>query len=395
MAYHGVTLVDGMTASAGHISRDDADALQVPVGVIGRGFQSVPGFGNDEAIGSVSEPTPENLEQLEELLSRPSDAVVRSLAKLDGDLIILGVGGKMGPSLARQARRAFDAAGVTRRVIGVSRFSQPGLREQLQTWGIETRDCDLLNEQQVGQLPQVANVIAMTGMKFGAADQPARTWAMNCYLPAIYMRHFRQSRFAVFSSGNVYGLAPFAGGGSRETDAVRPVGEYAVTVLGRERMVEYFSRELALPTVILRLNYAVELRYGVLVDLACKVFAGEPIDLAMGYTNVIWQTEANALALQALELASCPPTVLNLAGPELLSVRAIAERFAQLLGKRAVLRGEPAPDAFLNNGSKAHDWFGRPQVSAEQMMVWIADWVARGGANLGKPTHFENRAGTY
>lgn len=343
----------------------------------------------------MSEPTPANVEQLEELLSRPSDAVIRSLAKLDRDLLILGVGGKMGPSLARQARRAFDAAGVKRRVIGVSRFSQPGLREQLEAWGIETLSCDLLDEEQVAKLPQIDQVIAMTGMKFGAADQPARTWAMNCYLPAIYMRHFRQSRFAVFSSGNVYGLAPLAEGGSRETDPVRPVGEYAVTVLGRERMVEYFSRELSLPTVILRLNYAVELRYGVLVDLAHKVFRGEPIDLAMGYTNVIWQTEANALALQALELASCPPTVLNLAGPEMLSVRTICERFAERFGKPVQFRGEPAPDAFLNNGGKAHALFGRPEVSADQMIIWIADWVARGGAHLGKPTHFENRVGSY
>jgi len=339
--------------------------------------------------------TPNDVEQLEDRLSRPSDGVVQSVSQWQGDLLILGVGGKMGPTLACMARRAFDAAGSPGRVIGVSRFSTPGLRERLADRGVETVACDLLDEAAVAELPDASQVIVMTGMKFGASSNAAMTWAMNCYMPSIYMRRFSQSRIAVFSSGNVYGLAAVKGGGSVETDRPEPVGEYAMTVLGRERMVEYFSRELATPVVLLRLNYAVELRYGVLVDLARRVFAGETIDLSMGYTNVIWQAEANAAALQAVSLATSPPAVINIAGPEILSVRDVCEQFGELFERSVEFTGQPAPDAFLNNAAHCHRLLGRPSVSADQMIRWTADWVARGGESLGKPTHFQNRDGKY
>jgi nucleoside-diphosphate-sugar epimerase len=235
----------------------------------------------------------------------------------------------------------------------------------------------------------------MTGMKFGAASNPARTWAMNCLVPAHVCRHFTGSRVAAFSSGNVYGVTPAAGGGSVETDPLLPVGEYAITVLGRERIFEYFSREYGQPVVLLRLNYATELRYGVLVDLARRIWNGEPIDLSMGWVNVIWQSEANAAALQALPLADSPPRILNIAGPEMLRVRDVAQQLAQLLHKPVVFRGHEASDALLNNATRAHTLFGKPAVTAEQMIAWTADWVRRGGDYLGKPTNFEVRDGRF
>ena len=337
----------------------------------------------------------ENVEHLEELLSEPTDGVIDTLARLPGDLIVLGVGGKMGPTLARMARRASDAAGTRRRVIGVSRFSDGGLEERLHAHGIETVRCDLLDQGQLDRLPEVPNVVYMTGMKFGAAGQQARTWAMNCYLPGMVCSKFRRSRIVAFSTGNVYPLTPAQHGGSREGDALGPVGEYAMTSVGRERICEHFSRMLTLPLALLRLNYATELRYGVLVDLALKVQAGQEVDLAMGCFNALWQADANAMALRAFDHLASPPFVVNLAGPELLSVRRVAEEFGQLLGRPVAFRGSEAADALLSNGQLGHRLFGYPRVSAGQMIRWIADWVRRGGANLGKPTHFEVRDGQF
>src|SRR5262249_50585711 len=267
---------------------------------------------------------------LEILLSEPTPAVVETLRRLPGDLILLGVAGKMGPTLARMARRASDTAGVLRRVIGVARFS-PGGTEALQAHGIGTIRCDLLKEEEVARLPDAPNVIFMTGRKFGSSGDEALTWAMNSYLPAVVCRKYRHSRIVAFSTGNVYGLAPVAGGGSREEDALQPVGEYAMSCLGRERLFEYFSRSQGIPLTQLRLNYVCELRYGVLVDLAQRVWAGDTIDLSMGHFNVIWQGDANAMALRALAHAATPPLVLNITGPELLSVGTVCERLGQLL----------------------------------------------------------------
>ncbi|HXG12467.1 MAG TPA: NAD-dependent epimerase/dehydratase family protein [Gemmataceae bacterium] len=336
-----------------------------------------------------------NVEQLEDLLSEPTEGAIDTLGRLEGDLILLGVGGKMGPTLARMARRASDAAGVRRRVIGVSRFSDEHLEEQLRRHGIETIRCDLLDPAQLDRLPDVPNVIYMVGMKFGSTGQEARTWAMNSYLPGMVSQKYRRSRIVAFSTGNVYGLTPAYLGGSRETDALNPLGDYAMSCVGRERIFEHFSRTLGIPMALLRLNYATEMRYGVLVDIARRVAAGEEIDLTMGCLNAIWQADANAMTLQALDHVASPPTVLNIAGPELLSVRRVAEEFGRLLGKSVVFRGSEAGDALLSNGQLAHRLFGYPRVSAGQMIHWIADWVKRGGVNLGKPTHFEVRDGLF
>jgi nucleoside-diphosphate-sugar epimerase len=333
--------------------------------------------------------------ELEALLSEPTESAVRCLGQLEGDILILGVGGKMGPTLARMAQRASDAAGVKRRVIGVSRFSTRDLEGQLQSWGIETIRCDLLDRASLQALPDAANVVYMAGMKFGSTGQEALTWAMNSYLPGLVSEKYRKSRIVAFSTGNVYGLSPVSQGGSREEDVLNPAGDYAMSCVGRERIFEHFSRTDQIPMAILRLNYATELRYGVLVDIAQRVCAGEPVPLSMGYLNAIWQEDANAMSLAALAYASVPPRVLNIAGPELLSVRFVAEEFGKLLGKAVRFEGIEAMDALLSNAERAYQLLGRPRVSASQMMMWIADWVCRGGATLAKPTHFEERSGRF
>jgi nucleoside-diphosphate-sugar epimerase len=337
----------------------------------------------------------ENTEHLEDLLSEPTEAAVAALARLEGDLIVLGVAGKMGPTLARMAHRASEQAGVRRRIIGVARFTDARQESTLQAHGIETIRCDLLDAAQLARLPEVPNVVYMTGMKFGATGQEAQTWAMNCWLPAMVCEKYRQARIVTFSTGNVYGLAPVRLGGSLESDPLNPLGDYAMSCVGRERMFEYFSRTCRIPMAILRLNYATEMRYGVLVDLAQRVQTGGRIDLAMGHLNAIWQADANALALTSFSRVATPPLVLNLAGPELLSVRRIAEQFGQLFGKPPIFQGTEGTDAFLSNGQLGHRLFGYPRVSAGQMIAWIADWVSRGGETLGKPTHFEVRDGKF
>lgn len=334
-------------------------------------------------------------EHLEDLLSAPSPGAVETLARLDGDMIILGIGGKMGPTLARMARRAFDQAGKKNRVLGVARFSQPGLFERLPKLGVEPIRADLLDPDQVARLPDVPNVVAMSGMKFGAAGQEALTWAMNAHVPALVCRKFRESKIVAFSTGNVYGLCPVSRGGSLESDARAPIGEYAQSTVGRERMYEYFSRTLRIPMALLRLNYATEMRYGVLVDVARQVAGGEVVDVSMGYLNSIWQGDANAMSLCAFGELASPPRVLNIAGPELLSVRRIAEEFGKLLGKSVVISGTEAADAYLSNAQESHRLFGYPIVSVGQLLRWIAAWVQRGGRSLEKPTHFQVRDGKY
>lgn len=337
----------------------------------------------------------EDVEQLEDLLSEPTEGVIETLARLDGDLIVLGVAGKMGPTLARMARRAFDAAGLRRRVIGVARFSTGDHEARLQARGVETIRADLLDQDQLDALPDAPNVVFMAGMKFGSTGQESLTWAMNTYLPGMVCRKFRRSRIVAFSTGNVYGLTPVQGGGSREADPLEPRGEYAMSCLGRERIFEHFGRTLGIPLALIRLNYATEMRYGVLVDLARKVESGEPIDLAMGHLNAIWQGDANALALRAFDSAAVPPFVLNLTGPELLSVRQVVEEFGRLLGKSPLIEGIEAPDALLNDSRLALGMYGPPRIDAAQLVRWIADWVRRGGETLDKPTHFEVRDGRF
>lgn len=337
----------------------------------------------------------ETVPELEDLLSEPTGDVIEALAAVEGNLVILGVGGKMGPTLARMAVRGIEAAGTKVRVLGVSRFSDSGLTQKLESQGVETIQCDLMDRRQVEALPDASHVVAMSGMKFGASGQPSLTWAMNTHVAAIICERYRQSRIVAFSTGNIYPFAPVHLGGSLENDPVGPVGEYAASALGRERIYEHFSRHAGIPMAILRLNYANELRYGVLVDVARKVQADEPIELAAGHVNAIWQADANAMALASFKHVASPPLVLNVAGPETLSVRRIAQQFGQLLGKPVTLSGEEAETALLSNSQLSHRLFGYPRASAGQMMLWIADWVSRGGESLHKPTHFESRDGKF
>jgi len=297
-------------------------------------------------------------EQLENLLSEPTDAVVETLGRLSGDVMLLGVGGKMGPTLARMVRRASERAGVSRRVIGVARFSKPELQGRLGAWGIETIRCDLLSGKQLAELPDAANVIYLAAMKFGATGQEARTWAMNVYLPGMVCQRFRNSRIVALSTGNIYPLVRPESGGSKESDPPEPVGDYGMSCLGRERIVTYFSQSLGTRAALIRLNYANDLRYGVLVDVAEKVLAGEPVDLGMAYFNAIWQGDASAMTLRSFEHLATPPAVFNVAGPEVLRVRDLAEQFARRFGKRVQFTGREAPDALLSNAHASYEKLG-------------------------------------
>lgn len=332
---------------------------------------------------------------LEDALSAPSPQAIDALSRCPGDILLLGAGGKMGPTLARMAKRAAEQAGESRRVIAVSRFSSREARMGLEIAGVETIGGDLLDRGFLNALPDCPNVIFMTGMKFGATGNEGMTWAMNCYLPALACERFRASRIAVFSTGNVYGLVPVTTGGSRETDALAPVGEYAMSCVGRERMVQYSSERHGTACALLRLNYACELRYGVLVDIAQKVWNGETIDVSMGYVNVIWQGDANAMSLAALAHGSSPAAIFNIAGPEILSVRSVAQQFAAHFDKEAAIEGTEGPDALLNNGVAASELLGAPSVTATALIDGIAQWLRQGGEMLGKPTHFEERSGNF
>jgi nucleoside-diphosphate-sugar epimerase len=337
---------------------------------------------------------PDDESHLEGLLSRPTQLVIETLAAMPGDVVVLGASGKMGPSLARMVKRASEMAGMPRRVIGVARFAEGG-EETLQAHGIETVRCDLLDEEQVLSLPDAENVIFMAGRKFGSTGDEPTTWAMNAWLPTLVCRRYPQSRIVAFSTGNVYGLVPVERGGSRESDVLLPVGEYAMSCLARERLFGYFSRKDATPMALVRLNYACDLRYGVLVDLAQKIVARQPIDLTMGDFNTIWQRDANAQALCALAHAASPPWVVNVTGLEKLSVREVCQRMGRLFDMPVQFVGNEAPTALLSDASLAAERFGPHAMPAEQLIEWVACWVARGGRTLNKPTHFESRSGTY
>jgi len=342
-----------------------------------------------------SEKSIASVDELELLLSEPQESTVRALAQLPGDVLVLGAGGKMGPTLARMAKRASDLAATPRRVIAVSRFSSSQLPQRLQSWGLETIRCDLLDPASLTNLPDAPNVIYMAGRKFGSTGNEPLTWAVNSFLPGLVSDRFRHSRIAAFSTGNIYGLTPVSRGGSLESDAPNPAGEYAMSCLGRERILEHFSRTANTKVSILRLNYATELRYGVLVDIAQRVYSGRSVEISMGCLNTIWQADASAVALASLLHASSPPFVVNITGPEVLSVRRVAEDFAERFGKAVQFDGVEAADALLSNAAKAFQLFGKLRVSYEQMTAWIADWIERGGETLAKPTHFEERAGRF
>ncbi|MGW4955848.1 NAD-dependent epimerase/dehydratase family protein [Nonomuraea sp. NPDC004186] len=330
--------------------------------------------------------------ELEERLARPSAGLVDDLSGLDGDILILGAGGKLGPSLVRLA---LNATNGDRRIIAVSRFSEPGLAESLAEDGATVVSADVADEQALRDLPDAPNVVFLVGAKFGTQGHEHATWFTNAYLPGRVADRFRHSRIAALSTGNVYPLVPVTGGGSTEDSPTGPVGDYAMSCLGRERVLTHFSETYGTPLSLVRLNYAVELRYGVLIDLAQKILAGEPVDLSTGQVNVVWQGYANEVTLRSLALASAPPYLLNVTGPELLSVRRIALDLGAALGKEPVFTGEEAPTALLSNAGRCHRLFGYPELTPAELIEHTARWVADGGPLLGKPTKFERRDGRF
>jgi nucleoside-diphosphate-sugar epimerase len=336
-----------------------------------------------------------NEAELEDLLAQPSDADVRAMAALEGDLLLLGVAGKMGPSLAHRAALASAAAGTRRRIVGVARFSDPAVARQLESWGVETIAADLLAPGALAALPDAPNVIYMAARKFGSTGDESLTWAMNTFLPGLVADRYRSSRIVAFSSGNVYPLTPVLHGGATEASPTGPVGEYAQSVLGRERIFEYYSRKHGTPVALLRLNYAIDLRYGVLLDVGKKVFEGRPVDLHMGHANVLWQGDANSIALRALGHCQSPPAVINLTGPETVSIRWVAKRFGEYFGVDPVFEGTESETALLNNAARCQKLFGYPTVSVEQMVEWLAAWIRAGAGTWNKPTHFETRDGRF
>jgi hypothetical protein len=334
--------------------------------------------------------------ELEETLSRPDQETASAIAALDGDLLILGAAGKMGPSLARLARRAADTAGAKKRVIAVARFTNRALPSELAALGIETIASDLLEPGTLDRLPDIPNVIFMAARKFGTAGGEQLTWAMNTYLPGLVAERYRNSRIVAFSTGNVYPLRPLVEGGALETTPVAPVGEYAQSAVGRERMFEYGSMRWGTPVAILRLNYAVELRYGVLVDIGRAVFEGRPIELGMPYVNVIWQRDANAWCLRSFAHCTSPPLVLNITGPEMLSVRELALEFGRHFDTEPVFAsGAEGSSSLLSDVHKARGLFGNPTIGPTELIEWIADWIRGGGVMLNKPTHFQKRDGKF
>lgn len=325
----------------------------------------------------------------------PSGELVADMARLEGDIIILGVGGKMGPGIARMARQAADKAGVNKRIIGVARFSDPALKESLNREGIETISADLLDDQQLQALPEAKNLLYLAGQKFGTTGKESLTWAMNSYLPGRVAEKYRNSRIVAFSTGNVYPLSAVDRGGVAEESPTGPLGEYAQSCLGRERLFQYCASKYNTPVFIYRLNYANDTSYGVLLEIAKSVFHENPIDLRMGHVNVIWQGDANEMAIRALHHCDVPPKIVNITGPETVSVRWIAEEFGRMFNKTPAFLHSEQPTALLSNAAEAFRLFGYPRVPLKRMMEMLGEWVKQGGKTLNKPTHFQEREGQF
>ena len=333
--------------------------------------------------------------ELEEAISSPTSELVNMMKTLEGDFMFLGVAGKMGISLSIMAKRACDEAGVKKTIYGVSRFSSENLKEYLEENGIKIIQGDLLNQDFINSLPEVKNIFFLAGMKFGTDNNEANTWAMNSFVPGLVVEKFKNSKIVTFSTGCVYPLVDVTSGGSLEHDILNPVGEYAQSCLGRERLFEYGSIKNGTEIVLVRLNYSVEMRYGVLVDVALKVYNEEPIDLEMGYANVIWQGDANAMILQTIKLCESPPRPINISGEELVSIREVALKFGELMNKKVTFSGKEADNALLINVSESHKLFGKPNVPLEKVIDWTAKWIMMGNGTLGKPTKFQVRDGKF
>jgi len=331
------------------------------------------------------------VEELDELLSRPYDELIESVKTLDGDIMILGAGGKVGPTIAMMAKRAVEAAGVKKDIYAVDLFPMPKLEAQ----GIKTVTCDMMDLEAVANLPQVENIVYMIGRKFGSTGQEHLTWATNVIVPYHAARAFTGSKIVAFSTGCVYPLVHYSTGGTTEAIPAEPIGEYAQSCLGRERMFDYFAEEKGERVLHFRLNYAIDLRYGVLWDVASKVWADEPVDITTNYANVIWQGDCSNIVLQCFKLASSPANVLNVTGPDMIRIDESAQKFANLMGKSVQLKGDSNGIGYLSNCGKMVEIFGQPRVSIDTMIEWIANWIMQGGESLGKPTHFETQNGKY
>jgi nucleoside-diphosphate-sugar epimerase len=328
---------------------------------------------------------------LEDILSKPSNSTRKMLANLSGDIVVLGAGGKMGPTLAVMLKKASP----DKRIYAVSRFSDKAVRSRIEHAQIETIEANLLDESHYHKLPDVENVFYLAGMKFGSTGNQPLTWAMNCYMPALVAQHYKHSRIVAYSTGNVYPLVDIAGGGATEEITPEPIGEYAQSCLGRERMFEYFSQIHKTPVTLIRLNYANEPRYGIIVDLTVRILNDEPIDLTMGAVNLIWQRDANDYIIRSITLAKSPPAILNVTGPDTIPIRKLAEQIGKVLGKKPKLVSQEAPSALLSNASYCHSTFGPPQMTLEQMVAIIARWVVAGKTTLNKPTKYEIRNGKF
>ncbi len=336
-----------------------------------------------------------DLKALEERYTRPSEALIADVKKIEGDIVLLGIGGKMGPSMGKLLVDALREAGMSNRVIGVSRFSNQQAKEELLAVGIEVIACDLLNDEELFNLPDAPNVIYLAGNKFGTTGKENFTWAMNAYLPGRVAEKYKNSNIVVFSSGNVLPFVPVTSGGVSEETTPEPIGEYAQSCLGRERIFEYFAHKNQTPTLIYRLNYAVDFRYGVVMEIAKSILAGKEIDLSTENVNVIWQGDANEIAIRSLLHCTAPAKILNVTGPEILSIRWIAQQFANIFNIEPKFVNEPVGTALLNNASECHRIFGYPKVTIREIIDITATWLSNGGDEFGKATHFQERGGKF
>lgn len=335
------------------------------------------------------------MEHVYQELLKPSPALLQDIARIEGDIMLMGVGGKMGPAMARLAKQAVDEAGIQKKITGVSRFSEPGLQEELNALGINTIKADLLHDKTLQALPETQNLIYLAGQKFGTTGRESYTWAMNTYLPGRVAEKFRHARIVAFSTGNVYPLSPVLNGGLAEDIPAAPVGEYGQSCLGRERMFQYFSSIYNTPVFIYRLNYANDVSYGVLLEIARAVYEQREIDLRMGHVNVIWQGDANEIAIRALLHCEAPAKTVNVSGPETVAVRWLAQEFGKRMDRTPRFVNSEQPDALLSNSAECFRLFGYPRVTLRQMIDLVAAWITEGGKTINKPTHFQEREGKF